>query len=73
MVANWVSFNVIDTEKLDWAHDWSALKTFAEREAHARVPYDHKEGAYPLGQWIAEQRRAYGAGQMTGLRAQRLD
>ncbi|WP_399133782.1 helicase associated domain-containing protein [Streptomyces sp. Li-HN-5-11] len=37
------------------------------------MPYDHKEGAYPLGQWIAEQRRAYGAGQMTGRRAERLE
>ncbi|MGW7261513.1 helicase associated domain-containing protein [Streptomyces sp. NPDC054834] len=38
-----------------------------------RVPYGHKEGAYPLGQWIAEQRRAYGAGQMNGQRAARLE
>ncbi|MDX3763916.1 DEAD/DEAH box helicase [Streptomyces sp. AK02-04a] len=73
MVANWVSFNVIDTEKQDWARGWASLKRFTEREAHARVPYGHKEGAYPLGQWVAEQRRAYGAGQMTGLRAQRLE
>ncbi|WP_442817903.1 helicase associated domain-containing protein [Streptomyces sp. NBC_01591] len=73
MVADWVSFNVIDTEKQDWARGWASLKTFAERELHARVPYGHKEGAYPLGQWIAEQRRAYGAGQMTGLRARRLE
>jgi hypothetical protein len=73
MVADWVSFNVIDTEKQDWARGWASLKKFTEREAHARVPYGHKEGAYPLGQWVAEQRRAYGAGQMTGLRAQRLE
>ncbi|MFJ9174899.1 Helicase associated domain protein [Streptomyces sp. NPDC102360] len=73
MVANWVDFNVIDTEKLDWARGWSALKTYREREGHARVPYGHKEGPYPLGQWIAEQRRAYGAGQMNGLRARRLE
>ncbi|MGW1754044.1 helicase associated domain-containing protein [Streptomyces mirabilis] len=73
MVADWVSFNVIDTEKQDWARGWASLKKFTEREAHARVPYGHKEGAYPLGQWIAEQRRAYGAGQMTGLRARRLE
>ncbi|MFC9249633.1 Helicase associated domain protein [Streptomyces sp. NPDC057136] len=73
MVADWVSFNVIDTEKQDWARGWSALKKFTERELHARVPYGHKEGAYPLGQWVAEQRRAYGAGQMTGLRAGRLE
>ncbi|WP_332881064.1 Helicase associated domain protein (plasmid) [Streptomyces longwoodensis] len=73
MVADWVSFNVIDTEKQDWARGWAALKRFAEREGHARVPYGHKEGAYPLGQWVAEQRRAYGAGQMSGLRARRLE
>ncbi|MFE3556982.1 Helicase associated domain protein [Streptomyces sp. NPDC059193] len=73
MVADWVSFNVIDTEKQDWARGWASLKKFAERELHARVPYGHKEGAYPLGQWVAEQRRAYGAGQMIGLRARRLE
>lgn len=73
MVADWVSFNVIDTERQDWARGWSALKTFTERELHARVPYGLKEGAFPLGAWVAEQRRAYGAGQMTGRRAQRLE
>ncbi|MFJ4917845.1 Helicase associated domain protein [Streptomyces sp. NPDC088726] len=73
MVAEWISFNVIDTERQDWARGWAALKTFTERELHARVPYGHKEGPFPLGQWVAEQRRAYGAGQMTGQRAQRLE
>ncbi|MFJ2095051.1 Helicase associated domain protein [Streptomyces sp. NPDC087901] len=73
MVAEWVSFNVIDTERQDWARGWASLKTFTERELHARVPYGHKEGAFPLGQWVAEQRRAYGAGQMTGQRAKRLE
>ncbi|MFD5634833.1 Helicase associated domain protein [Streptomyces sp. NPDC127077] len=73
MVADWISFNVIDTEKQDWARGWASLKKFTERELHARVPYGHKEGAYPLGQWIAEQRRAYGAGQINGQRARRLE
>ncbi|MDX3636979.1 Helicase associated domain protein [Streptomyces europaeiscabiei] len=73
MVADWVSFNVIDTEKQDWARGWAALKKFTEREQSARVPYGHREGAFPLGTWVAEQRRAYGAGQMTGLRARRLE
>ncbi|WP_443053136.1 helicase associated domain-containing protein [Streptomyces sp. FXJ1.172] len=72
-VAEWVSWNVIDTEKQDWARGWSKLKAFTTREGHARVPYGHKEGAYPLGQRVAEQRRAYAAGQMTGKRAQRLE
>ncbi|MFD5557776.1 Helicase associated domain protein [Streptomyces sp. NPDC127068] len=73
MVANWVSFNVIDTERQDWARGWAKLKEFTEREGHAQVPREHREGAFPLGDWIAEQRRAYGAGQMTGRRAQRLE
>ncbi|CAL9327186.1 hypothetical protein SUDANB180_07569 (plasmid) [Streptomyces sp. enrichment culture] len=73
MVANWVSFNVIDTERQDWARGWAKLKEFTEREGHARVPYEHKEGAFPLGTWVAEQRRAYGAGQMSGRRAARLE
>ncbi|KRV48601.1 helicase [Wenjunlia vitaminophila] len=73
MVADWVSFNVIDTERQDWARGWAKLKAYVERVGNARVPYGHREGATPLGQWVAEQRRAYAAGQMSGLRARRLE
>ncbi|WP_327723057.1 DEAD/DEAH box helicase [Streptomyces europaeiscabiei] len=73
MVADWVSFNVIDTERQDWVRGWAKLKTYVERVGNARVPYGHREGATPLGQWVAEQRRAYGAGEMSGQRAQRLE
>ncbi|MBF6050253.1 DEAD/DEAH box helicase [Streptomyces sp. NRRL B-1677] len=73
MVAEWVSFNVIDTERQDWVRGYAAARRYRERQAHLRVPYDHKEGAYPLGQWIAEQRRAYGAAQLSGKRAERLE
>lgn len=73
MVAEWVSFNVIDTERQDWAKGYAAARRFRDRVSHLRVPYDHKEGPHPLGQWIAEQRRAYGAGTMDGRRAKRLD
>ncbi|MEU0414347.1 Helicase associated domain protein [Streptomyces griseorubiginosus] len=73
MVADWVSFNIIDTERQDWARGWAKLKAYVERTGNARVPYGHREGATPLGQWVAEQRRAYTAGQMSGLRARRLE
>jgi superfamily II DNA/RNA helicase len=41
MVADWVSFNVIDTEKQDWARGWAALKKFTEREQHAQIGRAH--------------------------------
>ncbi len=72
MVADWVSFNVIDTERQDWARGWAKLKAYVERVGNARVPTG-TEGATPLGQWVAEQRRAYSAGEMSGLRARRLE
>ena len=61
------------TERQDWARGWAKLKAYVEREGSARVPYGHREGSTPLGQWVAEQRRAYGAGEMSGLRARRLE
>ncbi|MES9807493.1 DEAD/DEAH box helicase [Streptomyces sp. CS081A] len=73
MVADWVSFNVIDTERQDWARGWAKLKAYVERVGDARVPYGHREGATPLGRWVAEQRRAYAAGEMSGQRARRLE
>nr|WP_243876592.1 helicase associated domain-containing protein [Streptomyces sp. 846.5] len=73
MVADWVSFNVIDTERLDWQRGFKAAQTFQEREDHLRVVFDHKEGNYPLGHWISEQRKTYAAGQMTGLRVKQLE
>jgi hypothetical protein len=73
MVADWVSFNVIDTERLDWARGYNAAQQFQKREGHLRVAFDHKEGNYPLGHWTSEQRKTYAAGQMTGLRVKQLD
>jgi hypothetical protein len=73
MVADWVSFNVIDTERLDWARGYNAAQQFQKREGHLRVVFDHKEGNYPLGHWTSEQRKTYAAGQMTGLRVKQLD
>ncbi|MEU8138222.1 DEAD/DEAH box helicase [Streptodolium elevatio] len=77
MVAEWVSFNIFDTERADWSRGYSASRKFRLREGHLRVPFDHREGpegkAYPLGHWISKQRRAYAAGTLTGLRVQRLE
>lgn len=37
------------------------------------MPYDHTEGAYPLGRWLSDQRRTFRAGQMSGERAEELE
>ncbi|MGW2681395.1 helicase associated domain-containing protein [Streptomyces sp. NPDC001436] len=46
---------------------------YREREGDLDVPYNHNEGAYPLGRWLSDQRRAYRAGTMTGQRALDLE
>jgi hypothetical protein len=73
MVAQWVTYQVIDTERQDWERGIAAAKEYREREGHLRVPFDHKKGGYPLGYWISEQRKAYTAGLMTGHRVKRLE
>lgn len=36
-----------------------ALRTFADREGHTRVPGDHVEGRHGLGTWVEKQRSGY--------------
>ncbi|MFB6564078.1 helicase associated domain-containing protein [Streptomyces sp. NPDC056400] len=45
------------------------------RRTETPHPYEHVEeaGAFPLGRWLSDQRRAYRAGTMTGERAAELE
>lgn len=52
MVAEWVSFNIFDTERQDWARGYAASRKFRLREGHLRVPFDHVEGG-AAGTWQA--------------------
>ena len=47
---------VWDKLKQKWEDNFSALKIFKEREGHCRVPYEHTENGYPIGQWIVSLR-----------------
>jgi hypothetical protein len=40
-----------------WDEMFGRLMLFKEREGHCRVPSDHKEDGFPLGQWVSYQRR----------------
>ena len=39
-----------------WQRGFSALRSFKSRKGHCRVPRQHLEGNYKLGQWVAVQR-----------------
>ncbi|MFF3432437.1 Helicase associated domain protein, partial [Streptomyces sp. NPDC002602] len=73
LIAKWISYTVINTERQDWKRGIEAAWRYRQREGGLEVPYEHTEGAYPLGRWLSDQRRVYRAGQMTGERAAELE
>ncbi|MFE7328173.1 helicase associated domain-containing protein [Streptomyces sp. NPDC057565] len=73
MIAKWVKFQILDTERQDWTRGYDTARRYQEREGHLDVPYEHQEGAYPLGRWLSDQRRAYRAGTMPSTRADELE
>ncbi|MEU9801519.1 Helicase associated domain protein [Streptomyces sp. NPDC051000] len=73
LIAKWISYTIINTERQDWKRGIEAAYRYRQREKHLDVPYEHTEGAYPLGRWLSDQRRVYRAGQMTGERAAELE
>ncbi|MDA5283898.1 helicase associated domain-containing protein [Streptomyces sp. Isolate_45] len=73
LIAKWINYQVLNTERQDWRRGLEAALRYQEREGGLEVPYDHVEGAYPLGRWLSDQRRAFRAGQMSGERAAELE
>ncbi|WP_033227233.1 DEAD/DEAH box helicase, partial [Streptomyces virginiae] len=75
LIAKWISYQVINTERQDWRRGAEAAYRYRKREGDLDVPYEHVEeaGAFPLGRWLSDQRRAYRAGTMTGERAAELE
>ncbi|KPI31939.1 type III restriction protein res subunit [Actinobacteria bacterium OV450] len=73
LIAKWISYQVFNTERQDWRRGVEAAFRYREREGDLQVPYEHTEGAYPLGRWLSDQRRAFRAGTMTGERAAELE
>jgi hypothetical protein len=55
-----------------FAQSLERLQAFVQREGHARVPYDHREGEYGLGAWVSRQRRRYRDGVLTPEEARQL-
>ncbi|MER6320172.1 Helicase associated domain protein [Streptomyces sp. NPDC001581] len=75
LIAKWITYQVINTERQDWRRGAEAAYRYRQREGHLDVPYEHveTEGAFPLGRWLSDQRRTFRAGAMTGERAAELE
>ena len=56
-----------------WQEGFSHLLGFAEREGHTRVPDNHVEDRFRLGQWVTAQRTIYGKGKLEDDRIRRLE
>ncbi|MFV5997742.1 Helicase associated domain protein [Streptomyces sp. NPDC056231] len=73
MIAKWIKFQILDTERQDWTRGYNTARQYFDREGSLDVPYEHQEGTYPLGRWLSDQRRAFRAGTMSSTRADELD
>jgi superfamily II DNA or RNA helicase len=62
---------VWDPFEADWDEGFNRLEAYKEREGHCRVPDDHKENGFRLGQWVGVQ-RTYNEN-LSEQRRQRLD
>ena len=47
---------VWDPFETDWQQGFGYLNAYKEREGHCRVPQDHKENGFRLGEWVSNQR-----------------
>jgi superfamily II DNA or RNA helicase len=57
----------------DWAAGLAALRSFAAREGHAHVPWDHVEGDLRLGRWVVKRRAEYTGERLDPVRAAELE
>src|SRR5262245_20659051 len=60
-----------DPYEADWEEGFRYLTMYMEREGHCRVPVDHKENGFRLGQWVRSQR--HNADTMSTSRREQLD
>jgi superfamily II DNA or RNA helicase len=56
-----------------WTDAFAYLESFVGREHHARVPVDHEENGFRLGQWVTVQRHSFSGSKLGEDRVQRLE
>ncbi|WP_405550439.1 Helicase associated domain protein [Streptomyces sp. NBC_01171] len=78
LVARFVRYNLLEPEHANWKAGHRAAVAFRKRTGHLNVPYEHREltpnqHSFPLGRWLADQRRALQAGTLAAQRAADLE
>ncbi|MFF7558292.1 Helicase associated domain protein [Streptomyces olivaceus] len=78
LIARFVRYNLLEPEHANWKAGHRAAVAYRGRVGHLSVPYEHREltpngHSFPLGRWLADQRRALQAGTMAAERAADLD
>ncbi|MEU2159268.1 Helicase associated domain protein [Streptomyces sp. NPDC019396] len=78
LIARMVRYNLLDPEHANWKAGHRAAVAYRRRSGHLAVPYEHRElmpngHSFPLGRWLADQRRAMWAGTMAAERAADLE
>src|SRR5262249_35251918 len=64
---------VWDPFETDWAEGLRHLTSYKEREGHCRVPRNHMENGFGLGQWVGRQRQSKEQETLPEARRQQLD
>lgn len=75
IIRKFVSMQVVDPERAQWARGYRAAEKFHQEHGGLSVPlgYRDPESGYPLGGWVSEMRRAYGAGALSEKRTRWLN
>lgn len=62
-----------DPKKDKWQKAYNLLLKFYQREAHAKVKFDHVEDGFNLGEWVLTQRKAFKANKAAKDRIELLE
>ncbi|MFE1782422.1 Helicase associated domain protein [Streptomyces sp. NPDC059506] len=74
LLARFVTLRVLRPERAAWRRGLAAAVAYHGEHGDLRVPYGHMDAAgFPLGRWIAEQRRAHGTGRLPDGRVAELE
>jgi hypothetical protein len=55
---------ILEQTTASWEFYFGLLERFVEREGHANVPQDHREGEHKLGAWVSWQRHVHRSGDL---------